>query len=83
VLVAPGSMFAATDEVRDKHAWKCFRLCFAAAPRLELEGISGRFVAAVRKFWEIKEVRVIDKLLEDLEGEERVEDGMGMLTGMC
>jgi DNA-binding transcriptional MocR family regulator len=89
VLVAPGTMFAPSEEVAAERAWKCFRLCFAAVERAELEGVSGRFVGGVRRFWGIREVKVIDELLKELEGiEDKGEGmgsgmGMGMLTGMC
>ena len=86
VLVAPGTIFAPTPEVRDNDAYNCFRLCFAACPEEQVKPISKRFVKGAQAFWRIKDVKEIDKLLED--DEEAVMKGMqgeevGLLTGWC
>jgi DNA-binding transcriptional MocR family regulator len=84
VLVSPGTMFSPSDEIREEHGWKCFRLCFAAAPKAELANISRRFVQGVHAFWDIKDVAVIDDLLKDID-EAHVKDttGMAVMTGFC
>lgn len=85
VLVQPGSIFAPTEEIRDRDAWECFRLCFAACPREDLVPISERFAKGAQAFWRIKKVSVIDELLKDdavmMEGMEV--GGMAALTGFC
>ncbi|KAF2125273.1 aromatic amino acid aminotransferas-like protein [Dothidotthia symphoricarpi CBS 119687] len=83
-LVAPGAMFAATKEIREKDSFNCFRLCFAACPTEDVESISKRFVEGAQTFWRIKKKEKIDKLLEDEEvaGVDHVA-GMAVLTGMC
>ncbi|USP73033.1 hypothetical protein yc1106_00307 [Curvularia clavata] len=85
-LVAPGSMFAATEQIRQKDSFNCFRLCFAACPAEDVEDISNRFVDGAQAFWRIKSKSRIDKLLEDedatVAGVDHV-TGMAVLTGMC
>lgn len=85
-LVAPGSMFATSDEIREKDSFKCFRLCFAACPADEVEDISRRFVEGAQAFWRIKNKVRIDKLLQDegsaIAGVDHTA-GMAVLTGLC
>lgn len=83
-LVAPGSMFAATQAIRDKDSFNCFRLCFAACPEEQVKDISTRCAEGAQAFWRIKKKEKIDKLLEDEEvaGADHVV-GMAVLTGMC
>jgi DNA-binding transcriptional MocR family regulator len=81
-LVAPGSMFAATEEIRDNDSFNCFRLCFAACPEDEVKDISKRFVEGAQAFWRIKSKKKIDELLDEDESVEGI-DGMAVLTGMC
>jgi len=86
VLASPGMIFAPTPEVRDSDGYNCFRLCFAACPEEQVKPISKRFVKGAQAFWRIKDVKEIDKLLED--DEEAVitgmdGDGIGLLTGWC
>jgi DNA-binding transcriptional MocR family regulator len=88
VLVSPGTMFGATEEIRERDAWQCYRLCFAACPREEIKSISTRFVKGVQAFWRMKSVKDIDELLKDeQEGVNRLEVddtvGMAVLTGFC
>jgi len=86
VLVSPGAIFAPTEEIRERDAWECFRLCFAAAPIEELIPISKRFVKGAQAFWRIKEVSIIDGLLKDDESAPPSVDevgGMAALTGFC
>jgi len=87
VLVSPGMIFAPTPEVRDNDGHNCFRLCFAACPEEQVKPISKRFVKGAQSFWRIKDVKEIDKLLED-DDEEAVVMGMdgneaGSLMGWC
>ncbi|XP_014559765.1 hypothetical protein COCVIDRAFT_35047 [Bipolaris victoriae FI3] len=85
-LVAPGSMFAANEQIRQKDSFNCFRLCFAACPAEDVENISTRFVDGAQDFWRIKTKAKIDKLLEDEEAAMAGGDnvaGMSVLTGMC
>jgi len=84
-LVAPGSMFAATEQIREEDSFNCFRLCFAAAPAEEVEDITQRFTAGAQGFWRIKSKSKIDKLLEEEEGAGAVAnvEGLAVLSGMC
>ncbi|KAJ4411433.1 hypothetical protein N0V91_001217 [Didymella pomorum] len=83
-LVAPGLMFAPTQEIREKDAYNCMRLCFAACPAEDVKPISKRFADGAQAFWRIKKKSVIDKLLEEEEtaGVDHVA-GMAVLSGMC
>jgi DNA-binding transcriptional MocR family regulator len=83
-LVAPGSMFAPTPEVREKDSYNCMRLCFAACPAEDVAPISKRFADGAQAFWRIRRKETIDKLLEEeeTEGVDHVA-GMAILTGMC
>ena len=64
-LVAPGSMFAPTQEIREQDAYNCVRLCFAACPAEDVKPISKRFVDGAQAFWRIRKKSTIDKLLEE------------------
>ncbi|KAF2798832.1 PLP-dependent transferase [Melanomma pulvis-pyrius CBS 109.77] len=81
-LVAPGSIFSPTEEIRDKDSFNCFRLCFAACPAEEVKDISKRFADGAQAFWRIKKTDKIDKLLED-EWNDSVDPRAAMLNGMC
>jgi DNA-binding transcriptional MocR family regulator len=85
VLVAPGSMFAATQEIREKDSFNCFRLCFAACPAEQVKEISKRFVDGAQAFWRIKCKQIIDDLLDENAGMGSVEmdAGMALLMGAC
>ena len=80
VLVAPGSLFAPTDEIRDKRSWAYVRVCFAAVDESEVYNMSRRFVNGVKDFWGKKK-------LEDIEdmGTRRIGTSQGLadLTGGC
>lgn len=82
-LVAPGSMFAPTPEIRDSDSFNCVRLCFAACPVEDVEPISKRFADGAQAFWRIKSAEKIDKLLEEDDGTTKTDAGMALLTGMC
>jgi len=83
VLVAPGTLFAPNEEIRDSDAFNCVRLCFAACPVEEVEGISRRFAKGAQDFWRIKSVDKINKLLEEDKEETGLDAGLALLTGMC
>lgn len=75
VLVAPGELFAPTEEIRLEKSWMYFRICFAAVDDDLLEGMSWRFVEACRSFWRKKNVDDIEELAAQ-EGAEGME-GLG------
>lgn len=84
-LVAPGTLFAATEEIRDRDSYHYFRLCFAACPADEVKAVSSRCVDGAQAFWSIRKMGKIDELLEDdgvATEADRVAD-MTVLTGMC
>jgi hypothetical protein len=66
-LVAPGEMFAPTEEVAERDAWQCFRLCYAAVPEEQIESISHSFVKGANAFWRIKSPDKIEELLTEAE----------------
>jgi DNA-binding transcriptional MocR family regulator len=84
-LVAPGQMFAASQDILNNDSHNCFRLCFAACPAEDVEDITKRFTEGAQAFWRIKSKSKIDKLLEEVEGEAVMDNvtGMAVLTGMC
>lgn len=63
VLVAPGSIFAATDEIRAKKSYAYFRICFAAVDEPEVEKTSKRWVAGVQDFWRKKSLDDIEEMV--------------------
>ncbi|KAI4180456.1 MAG: hypothetical protein L6R41_007233 [Letrouitia leprolyta] len=68
VLVGPGSLFAATEEIRQEKSFSYFRICFAAVDEADVPGMSHRFVEGCRSFWTKKKVDDIDKdMAEDVE----------------
>jgi DNA-binding transcriptional MocR family regulator len=62
VLLAPGTIFSPTEEIKDKEGWKFFRLCFAAVGNEEVEVMSRRFVKGVEAFWRIRDRKVMEKI---------------------
>ncbi|OAA67038.1 aromatic amino acid aminotransferase [Niveomyces insectorum RCEF 264] len=66
VLVSPGTMFSANEEVRLARGWGYFRLCFAAETEENVDACSKRLVAAIHKFWKIKRVQEIEDLLDNI-----------------
>ena len=80
MLVGPGSMFAPTDEIRDKRSWAYFRICFAAVDEPEVEKMSRRFVNGVKDFWGKKSLDEIEEMsTRGLEANE----GFADLIGGC
>ncbi|EFX01316.1 aromatic amino acid aminotransferase [Grosmannia clavigera kw1407] len=64
VIISPGDMFSASDEVHEARGWAYFRLCFAAESDENLVASTHRLVAGIQKFWKIKRVKEIEDLLE-------------------
>ncbi|KAF4556589.1 Aminotransferase class I and II-like protein 8 [Elsinoe fawcettii] len=86
VLVAPGSMFSPTQEIRDKKGWQYYRLCFAACDEPTLEPITKRVADGINAFFKIKSVKQIDELLkeEDAGVQSKTDvQNLGQLTGLC
>lgn len=80
VLVAPGSIFAPTDDIRDKRSWAYFRICFAAVDEHDVEKMSRRFVNGVRDFWGKRNLDDIEDMgTRGLE----VSEGLVNLMGGC
>ncbi|KAL8722801.1 MAG: hypothetical protein Q9225_000750 [Loekoesia sp. 1 TL-2023] len=68
VLVAPGSLFAATEEIRQEKSSSYFRICFAAVDEADVAGMSHRFVEGCKSFWAKKKLDDIDEdMAEDIE----------------
>lgn len=65
VLVSPGTMFSPTDEIREAEGWRYFRLCFAAIDEEEVKGTTERLRDAVQKFWEIRDVETVERILRE------------------
>nr|POE72779.1 aromatic amino acid aminotransferase [Quercus suber] len=87
VLVTPGAIFSSTPQVASKEGWKFFRLCFAAIDEKDLGPTSERLVEGVRAFWQIKDKKEIEKLL-DSDEESSVESRAGLahlaqMVGPC
>lgn len=91
VLISPGMMFSATEEIRRDVGWQYFRLCFAAESEEGVDLFSKSFVKGVRKFWSIKTAKELEEILHDTEttvnaeedgGEEEVQIGnLGLYHG--
>ena len=85
-LVAPGAMFAANAEIKEGRAWKYFRLCFAAEAEDRVDRCSRLFTEGVAEFFGIRDVREIEELVEEAEGESAVLEGvanMGLYDKTC
>lgn len=66
VLVANGAMFAANDEIRREEGWAYYRICFAAEAEENVDRAAERFVEGVHRFWEVRDVKVVERLLGEL-----------------
>ena len=77
VLVAPGTMFGATDIVKRFDGWRYMRICFAAVPDGQLEATVQRLVDGVRDFWEIRSEEKVKKIIRDDESQGQVKDESG------
>lgn len=79
LLVAPGLLFAPTEEIKHRDSWMYFRLCFAAVDEEEVAGISRRFVEGCWDFW--RNVRDVDDV-EELVKMRRAGAVDGMVQGL-
>ena len=78
VLIAPGYIFAPTDEIRDKRSWAYFRVCFAAVDESEVEKMSRRLVNGVKDFWGKKNLEDIEEMgIKGLEASEELANLIG------
>ncbi|KAK4189603.1 pyridoxal phosphate-dependent transferase [Podospora australis] len=68
VLVGTGAIFSATEKIREEEGWKYFRLCFAAEEEDNVDLAAERFVDGVHAFWSVRDMEVIEKLLEEVGG---------------
>lgn len=66
VLGSPGAMFSATPEIRAERGWSYVRLCFAAESDENIENGSRRYAESLQRFWRIKDVAAIEKLVAEL-----------------
>lgn len=84
VLGAPGAMFSATPEIMKERGWGYIRLCFAAETEENIDGSSLRFALGLQKFWKIKKVAEIEKLIMEMPGTktEEIEGLVNMGTVM-
>lgn len=82
VLVSPGIMFSASDKVRREMGWAHYRLCFAAETEDRIDSCSERFVAGVQRFWRIKDVKVIEKILEHSPIGAAADEELGLLSDL-
>ncbi|KAF2859734.1 PLP-dependent transferase [Piedraia hortae CBS 480.64] len=64
VLVSPGNTFAVTTTLEEREGWRCFRVCFAAIDESDLKDATRRLVDGVHRFWGIRDVKIIEELLE-------------------
>ncbi|KAL8946636.1 MAG: hypothetical protein Q9222_006993 [Ikaeria aurantiellina] len=60
ILLAPGSIFAPTEEIREQKSFAYFRICFAAVDEPDIAPMSHRFVEGCKNFWAIKKLDDID-----------------------
>lgn len=65
VLVAPGSLFAATEEIQEEHSFSYMRICFAAVDEQDVAPMSHRFVEGLKSFWAKKKLEDIDEDMGD------------------
>lgn len=63
VVISPGTMFSATEDIVASRGWAYYRLCFAAESDDRLTSATHRVVAGIQKFWKIKKVKDIEDLL--------------------
>lgn len=81
VLVAPGSMFAPTDEIKNEQSWAYLRVCFAAVDEPDVKDLSRRFVKGVQDFWEKRSLDDIEEMGDAREPE--ASQGLADLVGGC
>lgn len=66
VIAAPGTMFSATPALAAERGWQYMRLCFAAEDGERVEPCAKRFANGVQRFWRIKSVAEMEKLIHEL-----------------
>jgi len=76
VLVSPGAIFSANQEVAksDEGGWTYYRLCFAAEEDERVAEGAERFVDGVRAFWGITDPKEIEDIVKDIEAESAAAD---------
>lgn len=67
VLGAPGSMFCPTPEIQAERGWAYLRLCFAAVSDEDVDACTTRLANTIQRFWRIKKVAEVEKLIKELE----------------
>ncbi|KAG9255362.1 aromatic amino acid aminotransferase 1 [Emericellopsis atlantica] len=67
VLAAPGTIFCANESILAERGWRFFRLCFAAEEDEAVGPSARRFGEGVQRFWRIKKVETIEKLVDELD----------------
>jgi DNA-binding transcriptional MocR family regulator len=83
VLVTPGSTFAATPEIAEAKAWRYFRVCFSAVPQDELEDICRRLAKGIGAFFDVKDAKVIDDLLDDMDDDAALGADLDLVPAWC
>ncbi|KAL9099222.1 MAG: hypothetical protein Q9163_005250 [Psora crenata] len=63
VLACPGTIFAATDDIRTDTGWQFLRLCFAAVDEDRLDRFTRNLVAGIHGFWAITKLPHVAQLL--------------------
>ena len=81
VLVAPGSIFSPTEQLRDEKGWQYFRLCFAAVDDDVLEKHSTGLVEGIKSFWTKKRESDIDHILNDEDITVAMKNGLDQCWG--
>ncbi|KAK4168047.1 Aromatic/aminoadipate aminotransferase 1 [Cladorrhinum sp. PSN259] len=76
VLIGTGSMFSATDEIREERGWGYVRLCFGAESEERNKKAAEKFVEGVKAFWgigigDVEELVLGPRTETMVEGEDR------------
>ncbi len=85
VLVAPGTIFSPTEQLKEEKGWQYFRVCFAAVDDDMLDKHSIGIVDGFKGFWTKKRESDIDRILndEDVTVREAIKNGVGQFWGPC
>jgi DNA-binding transcriptional MocR family regulator len=78
VLSAPGLMFSTTPGIDAERGWRFFRLCFAAEAEELIDDCSHRYGQAVQKFFRIKSIEEMEKLVHEMKGDEALTEMEGV-----
>ncbi|KAF4119694.1 DNA-binding transcriptional regulator, MocR family, contains an aminotransferase domain [Geosmithia morbida] len=65
VIVSPGAMFGANEDIASRRGWQFFRLCFAAEEEERIDSCAHGFADGVQRFWRIKSVDQIETLVDE------------------